>query len=426
MRDTILSGCRNACLWLAFTLLCTMTAIGAEDNVETTLTLKKALALTLAQNPQLYQYRFTSDALNARRETNGLRPALALELEVENFAGSGRNQDFDSAETTLALSSVIELGGKRQARLSYTDARINQAKWEKQAATLDVLGEVTEIYIEGLATQANIKLAEESLLLSKSLLKTVKARSARGAAPEPEVMRALATLARAEIRHTALQEQFERQKVLLARFWGETTVSFKTLKGSLFTFQPTQNFDQLFARVKTSPAIQVLASKSRLQDAAVTLARASGRSDLSWRAGIKHSEETGDSALTAGVSIPLFSGSRSSGRVKEALASRNAVDYAQKDLLLLLHSRLYESWSIRKQSIAAVNKTQEVAIPALEQALKLTTEAYENGRYRYLDLIAAQEELLATKQAIIDTATTALVSQALIERLTSEAINPQS
>lgn len=422
MRDSILYRCRRTWLWLAFLLCSSTPALGAENA--DTLTLKKALALTLTHNPQLYQYRFSNEALNAQRQTNALRPALALELEVENFAGSGGNQGLDAAETTLALSSMIELGGKRQARLSYADARINQVEWEQQATTLDVLGALTEVYIEGLATQANIQLAEESLALSQSLLKTVKTRSARGATPEAEVMRAQAALTRAEIRLAALQEQFERQKVQLVKFWGETAAEFATLEGSLYNFGATDSFDQLYVRVQTSPAIQVLASEARIRDAQVTLARENGRSDLSWRVGIKRFEETGDSAFTAGLSIPLFSGKRSNGEVKAALANRNAVDYAQQDQLLLLHARLFEAWSLRKQSIAAATLTQKVAIPALEKALRLTTEGFENGRYRYLDLIAAQEELLASKQALIDAATTALVSQALIEKLTSEALNP--
>ena len=423
MRNTLFFRCKCTWLWLAF-LLCSTAPSALAENVESTLTLKKALASTLAQNPQLYQYRFTAEALSAQRQTGALRPALALEREVENFAGSGTNEGFDAAETTLALSSVIELGGKRQARMRYADARLNQVEWEQQAATLDTLGKLTEVYIEGLATQANLRLAEESLALSQSILKTVKVRSARGATAEAEVMRAQAALTRAEIRLAALQEQFERQKVLLARFWGETTPGFHSLSGSLFDFGPTQNFDQLYTRVQSSPALQVLASEARIRDAEVSLARASGRSDLSWRAGIKRFEETGDSAFTAGISIPLFSGKRSSGDVKAALANRNAVDYAQQDLLLVLHARLFEGWSLRKQSIAAANLTQNVAIPALEKALKLTNEGFDNGRYRYLDLIAAQEELLASKQALIDAATTALISQALIEQLTGKALNP--
>lgn len=109
--------------------------------------------------------------------------------------------------------------------------------------------------------------------------------------------------------------------------------------------------------------------------------------------------------------------------MKTALANRNAVDFAQQDLLLRLHAQLFEAYSLRRQNIAAVKKTEREIIPALENALKLTRKAYENGRYRYLDLIAAQEELLATKQARIDAASTALISQALIEKLSSEALN---
>ena len=422
MRLPTFYRCHKPCAWLAF-LFCSLTITANAAYADATLTLNEALTRTLTHNPQLYQYRFTKEALNAQRQTRALRPALALELEVENVAGSGSNEGFDSAETTLALSSVIELGGKRQARISYTDARINQAEWEQQATTLDVLGELTAIYIESLATQANIRLAEESLGLSQSLLKTVKARSARGATSEAEVMRAQASVARAEIRLAALMEQFERQKVQLARFWGDTTPAFRGLEGSLFEFEENQGFEQLYARVETSPAIEVFASEARIRDAEVTLARAGGRSDLTWRAGITRFEETGDSAFTAGLSIPLFSNKRSSGEVKAALANRNVVDYARQDLLLRLHAQLFEAYSLRKQSIAAAQKTENVVIPALENALKLTREAYENGRYRYLDLIAAQEELLATKQARIDAASTALISQALIEKLTSEAFN---
>ncbi|WP_096087139.1 TolC family protein [Agaribacterium haliotis] len=422
MRNNLLSRCK--CTWFCLVvLLCNPATALSTENLDS-LTLKRALALTLAHNPQLFQYRFTTEALTAQKQSNSLRPALALELEVENFAGSKGYEGFDSAETTLALSSVIELGGKRQARLSYADARLNQAKWEQQAETLDVLGKLAELYIEGLATQANIQLAEESLVLSQSLLKTVKTRSARGATPEAEVMRAQAALTQAEIRLAALQAKFERQQILLARFWGETSVSFDVLEGSLFNFGATTSFEQLYARVQKSPAIQVLASEARIRDAQITLARANGSSDLSWRVGIKRLEETGDSAFVAGLSIPLFSGKRNSGEVETALAQRNAVDYAKKDQLLQLHARLFESWSLRKQSIAAVNLTQKSAIPALEKALKLTTEGFENGRYRYLDLIAAQKELLASKQSLIDAATTALVSQAVIEKLTSEALNP--
>jgi len=422
MRFNTLIRCRKICV-IVFILSGGLLPLVGYANTDTPLTLKGAIAQTLAQNPQLYQYTFVNEALKARKQTGSLRPALELEIEVEDFAGSGSFKGLDSPEATLSLSSVIEMGGKRKARTSLMDARINKSEWELQAITLDVLGELTAIYVDSLATQANIQLAEESLALTQSLLQTVRSRSKKGATPEAEVLRAQASVARAEIRLAALVERLERQKVQLAQFWGDTTPAFSSLKGSLFEFGPSQGFEQLYSRVKTSPAIQVFASEARIKDAEVTLARAGGRSDLTWRAGIRRFEETGDSAFTAGLSIPLFSKKRNRSEVNAALANRNAVDYAKQDLLLHLHTRLFDAYSLRRQSISAVNKTENEVIPALENALKLTRKAYENGRYRYLDLIAAQEELLATKQARIDAASMALISQALIEKLSSEALN---
>lgn len=403
---------------------CTVVSATEVTDTGTELTLKQALTLSLAHNPQLYQYRFTREALEAEKETSALRPSLALELDLENFAGSGETKGLDTAETTLALSSVIELGDKRKARMSYAGARLDKAVWEQQAVTLDVLGKITQFFIETLATQANIQLAEESQALSQSLYKTVKARSFRGAAPEAEVMRAKAALVRAEVRLTALKKKLERNKVNLAIFWGETNPRFHSLAGELFRFKTSESFEELYARVQNSPALEVLASEARLQDAQVTLARTSGRSDLSWRAGVRRFEETGDSAFVVGLSMPLFSGKRNTGEVKAALANRNAVNYAKQHLLLRLRAQLFDAHSLREQSLAEVNSIQTIAIPALEKALRLTRKAYENGRYRYLDLIAAQEDLLERKQALIDAATTVHVSQALIERLSSEPLQP--
>ncbi|ATI03221.1 MULTISPECIES: TolC family protein [Cycloclasticus] len=420
MRFTSINGCRTLYLSAVF-LISGLSPHLAYADTNTDLTLKKAIAQTLEQNPRLYQYSFVKDDYSAQRQTQSLRPVIELGLEVENFAGSGELRGFDSAEATLSLSSVIEMGGKRQARMSLVDARLAGVQWLQQAATLDVLGKLTQVYINGLASQENIALANEALDLSRSLFQTIKSSAKRGVTPEAEVMRAQVAVTQAEIRLAALLSKFERQKVSLASFWGEMNPQFIKLTGNLFEFGTSESFEQLYTRIKKSPAIEVFASEQRIKDAEVTLARTNEKSDITWQAGVRRFKESDDAALTAGFSIPLFSNKRNQGEVKVALARRNAVEYARLDALLQLHTKLFEAYSLRQQNIEAVDQTQNTSIPALEKALNLTRQGYENGRYSYLDLITAQEELLATKQALIDAATNGLVSQALIEQLTSEA-----
>ena len=96
-------------------------------------------------------------------------------LEVENFAGSGANEGFD-AETTLALSSVIELGASARPRAfrgcpyqsSGMGATSGDSGYARQAHR-----SVYRRFID----PANLRLAEESLALSQSYLKPCGPRS---------------------------------------------------------------------------------------------------------------------------------------------------------------------------------------------------------------------------------------------------------
>ena len=407
---------------LALLLICASVFSSAAQASEK-LNLNEALRLTLENNPQLYQFKFTEAILKAQRKTSSLAPSLRLGAELENVAGSGQTQGIDAAESTVALSSVIELGNKRQARMSLADSRLDQYTWERQAASLDVLGKLTTMFIEGLLTQANIDLAQESLALSQSLLKIVKSKAAKGATSEAEVMRARASLVRAEIRLTSQLNQFERQKVMLAQFWGVAEPTFERLDGDLYEYERTESFERLFERVKSSPSIQVFASDTRVKESNIALARSKGRSDINWQVGVRRFEESSDTAFVVGFSVPLFAGKRNQGELDAALAARDSAMSASKFASLRLRGELFQAYSLRNQSIEAVQKIKDTAIPALTDALELTRRAYENGRYRYVELVAAQQELLATKQALIDTASTALISQALIEKLTGQALN---
>ena len=90
--------------------------------------------------------------------------------------------------------------------------------------------------------------------------------------------------------------------------------------------------------------------------------------------------------------------------------------------MLNLHSRLFDAYQQRQQSIAAVEQIRSQMLPNLSEALTQTREAYESGRYSYVEWMAAQRELLAAQRALVDAATTALLNQALIEQLTAQPL----
>ncbi|MFD1582615.1 TolC family protein, partial [Microbulbifer halophilus] len=134
------------------------------------LTLTEAIDRTLAQNPELAVFRFRDAALAGRAQTADLRPPLILGGELENVGGDGGS---DAAELTVSLSSVIELGGQRAARVDVVSARRSLLAAEEQAAALDLLGEVIRRYVDVLAARERLALASDSAALADDTLLAV-------------------------------------------------------------------------------------------------------------------------------------------------------------------------------------------------------------------------------------------------------------
>ena len=386
------------------------------------LTLSEALSRAMAQNPGLQVFDFRLQGLEGRRVTAGQNPALEADLEVENFLGSDNLRGVDGAEYTLSLSSIFELGGKRQARVSVVDSQYGRVEAERRAETLDLLGQATQRFVATLALQEKLQLAAEAVALAEATHEIVTRRADRGAAPQAEVLRARAALTQSRIEQSRLRAAYESRKMALASLWGDTSPDFQMLEGDLFQFGSSDNFDALYQRVSDSPAIQIYASEQRIREAEIQLARSQSESDIRWQVGVRRFEETDDTALTAGLSVPLFSGRRNRGEVQAALAARDEVRFRREDTLLRLHSRLFDAYHLRQQSIETVEQIRSQMLPDLTEALTQTREAYENGRYSYVEWTAAQRELLSARQALVDAATTALLNQALIEQLTAQPL----
>jgi len=386
------------------------------------LTLDTAIRQTLDNNPQLYRFRYTREQLEGEKELSSLRPQYIVGVEAENFAGSGTYDSFDSLELTIALSSVLELGGKRDARVGVAGGRLETFEMQRKADTLDLLGNLASSFILVLTTQEEIKLAAEAAKLSQDLVDTVSVRAERGAAPDSEVMRAKAMLIQARILQVNLQHKLDRQKVSLVRFWGTTEPQFGLANGDIFDFGNSTSFEALYAQVQQTPAVEVFATQARLRDAELKLAQTQNRADFTWAVGARRLESTNDTALVAAFSVPLFAKKRNEGAMAAATANRNAVSREREAALLELHNRLYTAYSQRQQFIETHALLEQEIIPELEEALKQTRSAYDRGRLRYQDWIAAQQELLNAKRQLIETASAVLLNQAVIEQLTAVSL----
>ncbi len=405
---------------MIITLIAARSAVAESYSSE--MTLAAAAKRVMSQNPQLQVYRFRNLGAKGMIQMADQNPALEFGVDIENFAGSGDFNGSDSAEITLALSSVIELGDKRQARVAAASARQRLIEAERQVAALDLMGELTRRFVDVVASQARLELAINTQLLAKETTASVKRRVDAGAAPEAELLRARAEYARTEITVNKEQSQQHSSRVSLSLLWGEAEPNFVRVSGNLMELGATGDFEDLYARALMNPSIEAFASEERLLDAELRLARTQSKSDIGWSIGAKQFQETDDTALVASFSVPLFSGRRSRGVSASALAERDAVFYRRKSAELTLRAQLFDAYQQHKQAITAAKTLQNSVIPLMKEALSETQKAYESGRYSYQEWVAARQELIAAQYLLIETANTALRYRSEIEQLTAEPL----
>ena len=93
------------------------------------LSFQQAIVLTLKHNPELATYAWTIRSKEIDQIEAGLLP------NPEIAVGIG----FRSAETTIALSQLIELGDKRMKRRQLASTDRDLARWDYEVKRVDLL-----------------------------------------------------------------------------------------------------------------------------------------------------------------------------------------------------------------------------------------------------------------------------------------------
>ncbi len=412
----------RACL-LTFALAAQV-ADAAEPAIHPALTLQQAIGAALQGNPQLQTFAFQFHAGDARTRQAGLPPATEASMDLENFSGSGETKGFESAETTFALSQVIELGGKRDARIGVAQAGRSALDIERQVVQLDVLAEVTRRFIAVAQRQQRMRLARSAAELAARTVAASERRVSAAKAPHAELDRARIARDRFRLEERAALIDLDTARKQLAATWGESQPVMDgqvigEVQANLFTLPPTGEFTELVTRLAANPDFLRFASDARLHDAELRLAASQRKPDITLAAGLRRLEASDDQAFVVSLSVPLFSGQRAEGLVAEAQANRERVDAERRGAEVKAQATLYELHQQLTRAVQEARTLQDDIRPRSAEALKETEYAYARGRYSYLELVDAQREYLAVQAALIEAAASAHTLRAEIERLTN-------
>jgi outer membrane protein, heavy metal efflux system len=382
------------------------------------LSLRQAVALALQHNPQLRSFAYELRAQDARVAAAGLKPPIELGFQLEDFAGSGDLGRFESAQVTLSLSQVIELGGKRELRVNSAQAARDALDVAQQSRQLDVVAEVGRRFIHVAADQEQLRMTRLATQLARDTLAATEQRVNAAKAPVVELRRARIALTRAEVEEEHAEHELLTSRRQLAAMWGDTGVRFASAQADLYRLPEPGSFDALLRASEQNPDLLRFASETRIRDAELRLAESRIRGDVSLSAGIRHLQDGRDQALVAGLSLPLFAHSRAQAEIAEAQALRAQVEANRDDHRLRLQAQLFELYQELRHAITEAEALRTSVVPEMEAALQDTRYAFERGRYSYLEWVDAQRELVEVRHALIQSARNAHVYRVEIERLT--------
>ncbi len=362
------------------------------------LTLDRAHALALEHNPELFAFSAEIQARAGETLQAGLRPNPNLELEVENIAGSGEFSGTDAAETTLMLSQAIELGGKRDHRRRAAAAATELARGEQAIARAEVRARTTQRFVAVLAAQERLRLAKELAALARQALATVEERIEAGKAPATEKIRSRILVAELVLAQNQTAHELVAARQRLAAQLG-LDGSVGAVSGDLGRLPHLPAVTELEEILARSPQAARWAAATAARDEQLALERAQAIPDLEVGVGARYFNDSEESALVVGVSIPLPVFDRNQGAVAAARSrlAKSRAESRQADLQA--RAALAGAWQEMSAAREEAEALRDDIVPAAEEAFAAAEYGYRAGKFSLLDVLDAQKTLIEARQS---------------------------
>lgn len=384
------------------------------------LTLRQAVSLALTKNLELQAFSFAIRIREAQALQAGLSPNPHLDVEVENAAGSGGSgkfSGFGKSETTIQLSQLIELGGKRTHRIAAATLSKDLTKWDYETKRMDVLTKVSKAFTDVLSAQEQLTLMQELFHLAEKVNSTVSQRVQAGKVSPIEEIKVGVALSSTRIDMERAKIKLQTARIRLAAAWGNNKPKFKVCKGNLLMISSLPAMDSLSNVIASNPDLARWATEIAQRQAVVDREKSHSIPDLTLSGGYRRLEENNDNTIVFGVSIPLMFFNRNQGTVQASLDQLQKAELDQRAAVVRVHSALTEAYQSLKTAHSEVIILQAQVLPGAQKAFDAINEGYLFGKFGFLDVLDSQRTLFQAKTQYLNAFTRYHKAVADVERL---------
>ncbi|HXQ07541.1 MAG TPA: TolC family protein [Bradyrhizobium sp.] len=385
-------------LGVALRLMCALLVVTipveAAERALRSISLAQALQRALAASPRLTAAERDIGIATGLKVQAGALPNPELSFELDNALGSGRYKGLQSAETNLQLSQLVELGGKREARLAGGDAGIGTAVWQRRATRLEVLSETAIAFITVVSAQRRIEIFDEQISSLDQLIPLLQKRVQEGASSPAETLRAQVAADLFRVDRERARTQLATARRDLAILTGDSSPRFGEAVGRLANVGQPPSFQSVLQAIEANPQLMRWTAVTAQRNAELILARLKPIPDVHLSAGWRHFQDTDDNAVRLGVSIPLPVFDQNTGNIiaaEEMLAKTGAERAINKLVLISIAGRAYDALN---GALAELKLLRTSVIPNARSAAETIQSGYLQGRFTLLELLDVRGSVL--------------------------------
>ncbi len=327
---------------------------------------------------------------------------------VSTFSFTG--QPFQLWAATADMSYELDLWGRLRRLLEASEGDESSIEEDKKNVEITALSDTANAYFDLGAAEANLAIANTAVQTRVESLDLVKGRVDAGLAPELDLRRAEAELARAR----ADVPEFERQREVanhrLAILTGRMPdVKFDGRAPAEFDVPPAIPVGLPSTLLERRPDIRAAEMRIKAANARIgeAIAEFFPQVSLTGRFGYASIDiwkfaQPNSIIYAAGPSIriPIFNGGATYARVLETEALTDATVAAYYGAIVNAFREVADALS----GIAAhtrVRDREKEEVAASERALELATIEYDHGLTNYLTVLDAQRTLLSARQSLV-------------------------
>ncbi|MBC12736.1 MAG: CusA/CzcA family heavy metal efflux RND transporter [Rhodothermaceae bacterium] len=371
------------------------------------LTLAGALDQAEAVAPELSLGTAAVAREAARRESAGILPATEFFLGVDRVPTI--DGGFGGTETSLGAAQSFRLPQYYRAQRGAADALLRQAEVEQGALRRGVRLRAALAYVEAVAADARLTLADSSVAVAESFAYASNRRQELGATGALEPLQAEVALAQAVRVQAEAAGEARRARAALATYLARTGEIALADALPEVTVADIPDLDRLAATGALDSLLTRANPRVAAAEAAVRVAEAEARAVRTERLpsfGAEAALQTEGGAVgflggRVGVAVPL---ARLANDAPDR-AAQSAVEVArfERDRLVIgLAADLRQRVASLRAAVAQVALYRDRLVPQAERAYAIAIRLRREGAASYLEVLQAQTALIETRAAALD------------------------